>query len=344
MSGVPYVINNPMGASDMLKFDQPRGAGLWYYPMLGTGYPFPLTSSPRSLINNIYIFTRFVYLILSNPILKSIEQHRQAHGLPGKSATIAPFERKPELYVFASIREADYPLQVPEYVAEFGPIIPPRSQSTNEKEPSASYAALSDWLDQAPTIVICLGSLFTYDSSDIIPLATALCNVLLRYEKHHLLWKIPKKDQHSNLLDEIFRPLGGWKDSERIKIVDWIEMPMSEVLEHKTVVVNVNHGGANSYGEAMHAGVSQILLPQWIEHYDNAVKAEWLSIGTYGNKSTAPYFNMTEFEAALEKHLNPDTNAPLRGRAKECMEACKRAGGCAKYADVLMNISGWKAG
>jgi hypothetical protein len=309
--------------------------------MLGTGFSFPLTKSPLNVLRNILIFGRLIYGMITNPVMKSIEQHRKAHGLRGKSPWIAPLEHNATLIVFGSVPEVDYPLQVvPDNVIGFGPIMP-RALSASTED-SSSVSELSNWLNQAPTIVINLGSLFRYDPPDIVQLSRAVCNILLRYEKHQVLWKVPALDKFKAILDEMFSPVGGWEGSNRIKITNWVEMSTCRVLEHETVVVNVNHGGANSYYEAMYAGVPQIILAQWVDLYDNAVRVEWLGIGTYGNRSTAPYFSTREFEAALEKHVNPSTNSRFRERAKECMEACKRGGGMKKYADVLMEISSRK--
>ena len=87
------------------------------------------------------------------------------------------------------------------------------------------------------------------------------------------------------------------------------------------------------------AGLPQIILAQWYDLYDMAVRAEYLGIGIYGNKNVAPEIEAVEFGAAVARLVRPGRESEgFRTRAKDVAEACRKAGGKRAAVDKLMEI------
>jgi len=52
-------------------------------------------------------------------------------------------------------------------------------------------------------------------------------------------------------------------------------------------------------------GLPQIILAQWFDLYDMAVRAEYRGIGIYGNKNVAPDIEAVEFGTAVARLVRP---------------------------------------
>ena len=87
------------------------------------------------------------------------------------------------------------------------------------------------------------------------------------------------------------------------------------------------------------AGLPQIILAQWYDLYDMAIRAEYLGIGIYGNRKVAPGIEAVEFGTAIVRLLGPGKESEeFRTRAKAVSEACRRAGGKRAAVDKLIEI------
>ena len=76
------------------------------------------------------------------------------------------------------------------------------------------------------------------------------------------------------------------------------------------------------------AGIPQIILAQWVDLYDMAIRAEYTGIGIYGNRSVAPDIDATEFGAAISRLVSPSEEAEkFVQKAKEIGELCRGAPG-----------------
>lgn len=69
------------------------------------------------------------------------------------------------------------------------------------------------------------------------------------------------------------------------------------------------------------AGIPHLVLPQWIDCYDYASRAEWLGVGVWGNKQSAPGFTSEELNEAFSRVL---------GDGKEATARREKAAGIAK--------------
>lgn len=64
------------------------------------------------------------------------------------------------------------------------------------------------------------------------------------------------------------------------------------------------------------AGVPQVVLPVWFDTYDFAARVEYLGIGVYGNRKTAPAVNGRELGSALNRVLASGESEVMLQKAK----------------------------
>jgi len=85
------------------------------------------------------------------------------------------------------------------------------------------------------------------------------------------------------------------------------------------------------------AGIPHIILAQWLDLYDNAVKIEYLGLGIYGNKTQPPAVGVVEFGAALRRIVGPGPESErFRQRARKVGELCRAAGGRKTAVDIIL--------
>ena len=86
-------------------------------------------------------------------------------------------------------------------------------------------------------------------------------------------------------------------------------------------------------------GLPQIILAQWLDLYDMAVRAEYRGIGIYGNRNVAPDIETVEFGVAVARLVRPGGESEeFRMRAEAVAEACRRARGRRTAVDKLIEI------
>lgn len=145
-------------------------------------------------------------------------------------------------YLSPSTPATDFPLIFPDNVTLCGPILLP-ALPIEQSDPE-----LANWLDQAPTALVNLGTHAKSDEHFVQEMATGM-RVLLDQDTHvQVLWKIKAKGEIQAPLRDI---LGKEIDSGRVKIVDWLATEPLALLQHRNVVCSVHHGGANSFFEAV---------------------------------------------------------------------------------------------
>lgn len=63
----------------------------------------------------------------------------------------------------------------------------------------------------------------------------------------------------------------------------------------------------------------------WVDLYDYATRVEWLGIGVWGNKISAPYWTAEEISAAFKRVLGNETTASsIRQKAFELGRISKK--------------------
>jgi UDP:flavonoid glycosyltransferase YjiC (YdhE family) len=176
--------------------------------------------------------------MLRHPARLSLDAARKAAGLPGSVAGPAA---NAVCHIHPSLPELEYP-HVPNPRTVFaGPILNPVPVVAAD-----TYPDLAAFLSQGRTVLVNMGSLFKYTSSDTIAMAEAL--VAARKELAgsgglQVLWKLPDASGFQTLLD---KHLGlPAQRREWVRVEEWIEPPALAVLQHPNVAVFVHHGGAS---------------------------------------------------------------------------------------------------
>jgi UDP:flavonoid glycosyltransferase YjiC (YdhE family) len=134
---------------------------------------------------------------------------------------------------------------------------------------------LTQWLARAPTVVTSLGSLYRYEENSTKEMLGAIEYLLQEMPTVQVLWKLCSASSADPWLVALQETI---KAEPRIYFTSWILTEMAAVLAHKNVKVAVHHGCANSYHEAVSAGVPQVVLSIWSDLYDNRTRVVFLDI------------------------------------------------------------------
>jgi len=322
-----FVLNSPNIPTDVVRMQQPWLKGFWYYPAFGSGIAFPVPW--RNLATNILAILTIVYKMVTSPEISKLIKYRNAHGLPGR----LPMEKAPVRAVHIicpGVHEIDFPLVVPKNLGLYGPIV----LDTNPIE--IVDPELNQWLNRGETVVMSMGTHFNFSEPQVKAVIDGFLGAVNHDSNIQILWKLPNKSGFENMIGEALKDL---KDKDRFRIVDWFQADPASIMKHPNVVAYVHRGRANSYYECALAGLPQIILPQWYDLYDTAVRAEYRGIGIYGNKKVAPDIEAVEFGVAVARIVGPgEESERFRQRAKAVGEVCRRAGGKRTAVDKLLEI------
>jgi len=149
--------------------------------------------------------------------------------------------------LLATRPEIDFPFDViPEHMVPCGPILRP-VQAVGDADPD-----LAKWLAQRPTVFVNLGTHASVTVKKAIQMAKALKRLLERAAKEQtemqVLWKLHRRGDYrmSSVSDAL-----GEKWSGSVRITDWLDVGPTAILESGHIACSVNHGGANSFFEAV---------------------------------------------------------------------------------------------
>ncbi|KAJ5698886.1 hypothetical protein N7462_000891 [Penicillium macrosclerotiorum] len=282
---------------------QPWLATLWKYPFSGSGFPFPIPW--RFFFKNIYLAIQVAIIYPKFPALKDLNTYRNEHGIPGPLATWETLQDKNIPYIIACSPEIDFPCQITEQFTTCGPILRP-FRSIAVESPS-----LATWLAKAPTVLINLGSHLLTDTENMKQYIEAIQTLLDCRSDVQVLWKMKTLAgtdfKLEDFVDDSF--------TQRVRTESWLNADPACILESGNVVCMVHHGGANSYNEAVWAGVPHIVLPVWFDTYDFASRVEYHGIGVWGSKKSAPKINGKEFGEAFRRVLASEESETIRNKA-----------------------------
>jgi hypothetical protein len=196
-------------------------------------YPLPLYLAPV----NIFLAIYFIFFIMTVPKRRQVDAARREAGLSGSVLSTPGTGGRGNIH--ASLAELEYP-HVPNPNTLFaGPILSPVSA-----EWDASSSEMAQFLAVGKTVLINLGSLFSYTEDDVTAIARAIVNVQSRLRDRkgfRVLWKLPQKSRFKAILEDILVV-----DRANVQITEWIESPVIVVLQHPNVVAVVHHGGASA--------------------------------------------------------------------------------------------------
>lgn len=310
---------------------------------MGCDFPFPVPW--RKIPENIYFTVRFIYGILTRPDFKDTNKQLQAYGIP-KAAALP----RPDIpWISQNMLEASIPLEVvPPNVTSAGPIV-------LDTEPAAQQdPELAAWLARAPTVLVNLGSLFTYSEEQATAMAQAIQDLLSGTEVQ-VLWKMAKESTYS---ETYALPLRSYIDAGRLRIVDWLTIDPVALLETGHIVASVHHGGANCYHEAIayvtasssteimypltfrSAGIPQVIIPLWLDLYNYAQLAEDIGVGVYATRGTAPQWTVEGLRDSFLRAVDGgEESLRMRKKAKELGDIAQREPGRYVAAKVIAGLA-----
>jgi hypothetical protein len=196
-----------------------------------TGFPYPI--SWYLLPQNVVCYIFLGIWINISPAIQATVKARNDAGYPGGLPLFSP-RQAPTLCM--AVPELEYPLIVPPSVIPCGPILLP-SRPLAEADPE-----LAAWVSRRPTVLILLGTLFDQDPAHAAATLGAIKILFANRDDVQVLWK--------------WRNLGSWALpsaealGDRLRIVNWLQADPTSVLRYG-VACSVNHGGSNSYHEAL---------------------------------------------------------------------------------------------
>jgi hypothetical protein len=163
----------------------------------------------------------------------------------------------------ANSPDIDYPFSViPQQLTSCGPIVraaPPIGEVDK---------VLATWLSRGPTIYVNLGTHHKSTPTEALEMAKAFRTVLEKSDivqsaekPLQILWKlgrtpdregrIPKPDSYTDEWAPVTDTLQAYIKQDRARITDWLVAEPKSVVESQNIVCSINHGGANSFHEAL---------------------------------------------------------------------------------------------
>ncbi|KAI5459311.1 glycosyltransferase family 1 protein [Mariannaea sp. PMI_226] len=338
--GIRFACLSPNSIREFAAPLQPHGASLWKYPALFSAFPYPV---PWYLIpSNIYFsICTIIGFWTDSDRHQVIEYLRSETGAILRTPVDLLRRRPPSLKILVStLPELDFPAIIPPHLLPCGPIMrlaPP----IKESDP-----ALQSWLAMGPTIYINLGSLFRLCEYQAVEIALALKSVMDSFHRQtgssqlRVLWKLKKAGDYevSKPGSKVYDVLGSEMLADRIRISGWIGSEPVSILQSGHVVCSVHHGGANSYNEAITAGVPQVVLPQWTDCYDYAHRVEMLGVGRWGSRNMAPRWTTQDLAHEILEVVQGETSRAMKKRSKAYADLCKERGhGAMNAAKILLD-------
>jgi len=308
---------------------QPKLGNLWKYPMyasfhmrvcmcavltgdrLCSGYPYPL---PWSLmLPNALLALRLLSSVKSSPQLKQVERARKRNGIKHAipDMLINPDDKKVLNVLLPGHAECEFPCFLPEKFTLCGPILRPYAPICDE------HPDLAHWLAQRPTVLVSLGSLVVFTPAMERQFARGLRMLLGTRPDMQVLWKLPRAEPQSASQGQTLEYLSTEISEGRVRTMPWLPVEPICILQSGRVECIVHHGGANTFYEAIRAGVPQVVLPIWLDTYDFAHRVEYLGVGVWGNRQNAPAVKGYELGQTLKRMLASVQKIKVQRRARE---------------------------
>lgn len=192
------------------------------------------------MISNILLTIRLGYNLVNSPVLAAKRAFLVEKGI--EKPIELTFVIKDVPVLASTLKEANFPMDFyPPYLKFCGHIAMSQTSAADQDPEMVS------WLAQRPTILINLGSLFAYNQRRAQAMADALATLMAETD-FQVLWKFKKLGDYG---DEVFAGIQKDIDSRRIRIETWLETEPAALLETGHIVLEVHHGGANTYHEAI---------------------------------------------------------------------------------------------
>ncbi|KAI1423191.1 hypothetical protein F5Y12DRAFT_758591 [Xylaria sp. FL1777] len=322
-----YTYLAPNVLADTFWSEQPLRSIFTKFPRVGCDFPSPLPW--QKIPENIYFTVRFIYGVLNRPDFNGTKHKLEAHGIQESLTKKRPADRP---WISQELAEASIALDVvPPNVTCTGPII-------FDAEPAIGQdPELVAWLSRAPTVLVNLGSIFTYSEHHATTMALALEEVLAKTDVQ-VLWKIAMAE---NVPDNYTLPAQKIIDQGRLRVTNWLTVSPASIMDTGHVVASVHHGGANCYHEAIAAGIPQVVLPMWLDCYNYAQLAEDVGVGIYANRASAPNWTVEGLRESFLKVIDGgEEGLQIRKKAERLGQNARKDPGRYVAAREIARLAG----
>ena len=176
------------------------------------------------------------------PAISAKREFLEAHGVPNP-INFYGLHRPDVPWITQTTSAATIPVDfVPENVTCTGPITV--SATTAEEQDRE----LLQWIRQKPTVLINLGSAFTYSRTQTRQMIEGIQRVLETTDLQ-VLWKYKAS---VNLVDFDWPSLvEQLQATQRVKVMQWLTIDPTALLETGDIAAFVTHGGANGFHESI---------------------------------------------------------------------------------------------
>ena len=203
---------------------------------MGSDFTVPIPW--KRIPENICITAGFMYATLIRRNFRETRKQLDAHGI----VNYPMIPRRDMPWISQHMPGASAPLDIiPHSITCAGPIVLDDVPAIDQ-DPE-----LTTWLSKAPTVLINLGSLFTYTEDRAKTMALAI-HYMLAETGVQVIWKMAKEGTYS---DDYLGSLQGYIDHGRLRITEWLGANPASLLETGYVIASIHHGGANCYNEAI---------------------------------------------------------------------------------------------
>ena len=208
---------------------------------MGSGFPFPV---PFNLIvQNIFLNFRMISSLIKMPDLSAKRDFLKANGIPDP-INFFGLHRPDVPWITQTTPAATIPVDfVPQNVSCAGPMVLSAAPAAEQD------AELVQWIQQKPTVLINLGSAFTYSISQTREMADGIRLVLESNPDIQIVWKYRLSP---NVVDfdwqAVVEPL---EATQRVRATQWLSVDPSSLMETGHIVAHVTHGGAGGYHESI---------------------------------------------------------------------------------------------
>jgi hypothetical protein len=185
-------------------------------------------------------FNVFMYLfipIYSLLFATSFKARNAARHKAGYLGMTPMFAKMTEPTLCMSTPSTDLPAIPHERVICCGPIL------QDSKPLQEVDLEMYTWIKKGPTVLIALGTLYAMDQDYATLVMTSVRVLLDRRPDVQVLWKLSKWGD--------VKLQGVAELGDRLRVVDWLEADPLAYLEADDFAAVVNHGGSNSYHEAL---------------------------------------------------------------------------------------------
>lgn len=293
---IPYIVTCPVDPSGFFT-----SSLNWSYPSIFD----PYDSSFLNIIKNkieikLYIIYNILFRKLGNTRFK----------LTGSFESPENLLRKSEAIICTNIWGPVEPFDHPHNLHMVGTILEGNTYMDNTD--------LIKWInkDSRNVILVCFGTIATLTPDIINNLRMAFINITNNYNIK-ILWKLKNNDI---------------KFTDNIKVIDWIPS-IKEILDNEKIILNIHHGGANSFQEALYYGVRQLIIPFWSDCYGIARRA--VEIGVALTVKDSRNFDHKEIENNIETLLDDNK---FEKKCNYFKNKCRKTKGLEKSVKIIENV------